>query len=132
MIDKVKVLATLKDDMLSADSLRLETVGKVNTWKKEYNGEPYGNEQTGKSKIVSRDIKRQDEWQHASIKDPFLSSPDIIKCKPVTSEDRKAAEQNELILNHQFTRKFDRYSFITNSIKLLTTEGTLVVKTSWD
>jgi hypothetical protein len=132
MMDKVKVLATLKDDMLSADSLRLETVAKVETWKKEYNGEPYGNEQTGKSKIVSRDIKRQDEWQHASIKDPFLSSPDIIKCKPVTAEDRKAAEQNELILNHQFTRKFDRYSFITDSIKLLTTEGTLVVKTSWD
>jgi len=132
MIDKVKVLATLKDDMLSADSLRLETVARVDTWKNEYNGEPYGNEQTGKSKIVSRDIKRQDEWQHASLKDPFLSSPDIIKCKPVTAEDRKAAEQNELILNHQFTRKFDRYSFITNSIKLLTTEGTLVVKTSWD
>ena len=43
MMDKVKVLATLKDDMLSADSLRLETVAKVETWKKEYNGEPYGN-----------------------------------------------------------------------------------------
>jgi hypothetical protein len=131
-LDKPKVLATLKDDMLSADSLRLDTVSKVETWKKEYNGDLYGNEQDKKSKIVSRDIKRQDEWQHASIKDPFLSSPDIIKCKPVTAEDRLAAQQNELILNHQFTRMFDRYTFITNSTKLLTTEGTLIVKCSWD
>jgi len=132
MVDKAKILSSLKDDLTSADSLRLETVSKVETWKKEYNGEPYGNEQKGKSKIVSRDIKRQDEWQHASLKDPFLSSADIVKCTPITAEDRQAAEQNQLILNYQFTRKFNRYKFITDSIKLLTTEGTLIVKCSWD
>jgi len=132
MVDKVKILASLKADMDSADALRLDTVAKVETWKKEYNGEPYGNEQKGKSKIVSRDIKRQDEWQHASLKDPFLSSTDIVKCRPITAGDRQAAEQNQLVLNYQFTRKFNRYRFITDSIKLLTTEGTLVVKTSWD
>lgn len=131
-IDKAKILTSLKADMSSADSLRLETVAKVDTWKKEYNGEPYGNEQKGKSRIVSRDIKRQDEWQHASLKDPFLSSVDIVKCSPVTANDRKAADQNQLVLNYQFTRLFNRYKFVTDSIKLLTTEGTLVVKTSWD
>lgn len=126
------ILTHLKADMDSADSLRLATVSKVETWKKEYNGDLYGNEQKGKSKIVSRDIKRQDEWQHASLKDPFLSSTDIVKCSPVTAEDRSAAEQNQLVLNYQFTRKFNRYRFITDCIKILTTEGSLIVKTSWD
>jgi len=129
---KEAVLKSLKADMDSADSLRLDTMAKVETWRKEYNGEPYGNEQKGKSRVVSRDIKRQDEWQHASLKDPFLSTTDIVKCIPITANDRKAAVQNQLILNYQFTRKFDRYSFITSAIKVLTIEGTLVVKTSWD
>jgi hypothetical protein len=132
MVDKAKILSSLKDDLTAADNLRLETVSQVETWKKAYNGENYGNEVKGKSSLVSRDIKRQDEWQHASLKDPFLSTSDIIKCVPITSEDRAAAEQNELVLNYQFTRKFNRYKFITDAVKLLTTEGTLVVKCSWD
>ncbi len=88
--------------MSSADSLRLAAVTNRDSWRDQYNGEPYGNEQDGKSSLVSRDIKRQDEWQHASVKDPFVSDADIVKCKPITFEDKQAADQNELILNYQF------------------------------
>lgn len=132
MIDKVKILKAFKEDLRAADSLRLEAVARVEKWKREYNGEPYGNEQSGKSEIVSRDIKRQDEWQHASVKDPFVSTADIIRCNPVTYEDRMAAEQNQLVLNYQFTRQFNRYQFMTDIIKLYYSEGTVVVKTGWD
>ena len=129
---KTKILKDLKEDMKSADSLRLEMVGKVDTWRDAYNGAAYGNEQVGKSEIVSRDIKRQDEWQHASLKDPFVSDNDIIKANPVTFEDRAAAEQNQLVLNQQFCRQFNRYKFMTDVIKLHYSEGTVIVKTSWD
>jgi hypothetical protein len=129
---KVKVLKDLKEDMRSADTLRLEMVGKIECWRKEYRGDPYGNEQKGKSEIVSRDIKRQDEWQHASIKDPFVADPDIVKAGPVTAEDRPLAEQNETVLNNQFCRHFPRYKFMTDVIKLHYSEGTVVAKTSWD
>ena len=129
---KQALLKAFKEDLRSADTLRLEIVSKAEQWRNEYEGKPYGNEQEGKSKIVSRDIKRQDEWQHASIKDPFVSDTDIIKCSPVTAEDRKPAEQNQLVLNYQFTRQFTRYKFITDVIKLFYKEGTVFVKTSWD
>jgi hypothetical protein len=129
---KTKILKDFKEDMKSADSLRLEMVAKVETWRDHYNGAPYGNEQVGKSEIVSRDIKRQDEWQHASLKDPFVADQDIIKANPVTYEDRPAAEQNQLILNQQFCRQFNRYKFMTDVIKLHYSEGTVIVKTSWD
>jgi hypothetical protein len=128
---KSKILSDLKEDMKSADSLRLEMVGKVETWRDHYNGAKYGNEQPGKSEIVSRDIKRQDEWQHASVKDPFVADQDIVKTSPVTFEDRQAAEQNQLVLNQQFCRQFNRYKFMTDVIKLNYQEGTVVVKTSW-
>jgi len=129
---KEELLAAFKKDQKAADSLRLAMVTSVEQWKKQYHGEPYGNEQKGKSELVSRDIKRQDEWQHASIKDPFVSHSDIIKCNPVTFEDRQAATQNELVLNTQFTRQFPRYKFMTDVIKLYYAEGTVIVKTSWD
>ena len=127
-----EILSALKADMKSADTLRLEMETKVEAWKKEYDGEPYGNEQAGKSALVSRDIKRQDEWQHASVKDPFVSANDMIRCTPITHEDRKAAEQNELVLNYQFSRQFNRYKFMTDAIKLYYKEGTVIAKTSWD
>lgn len=131
-LNKKDLLKAFKTDISAADSLRLETVAKIEKWRKEYNGEPYGNEQKGKSSLVSRDIKRQDEWQHASVKDPFVSSSDIIKCNPVTFEDRKSAEQNQIVLNSQFARQFPRYQFITDVIKLYYSEGTVVVKTGWN
>ena len=129
---KADLLKAFKADMDAADTTRLEMVAKVDSWRSQYNGEAYGNEEKGKSSLVSRDIKRQDEWQHASVKDPFVSDQDIVKCSPITFEDRKAAEQNQLILNYQFTRQFDRYSFMTNVIKLYYSEGTVITKCSWD
>ena len=131
-LSKKELLKAFKADLDAANTLRLEMEDKVNSWKNQYHGEPYGNEQTGKSALVSRDIKRQDEWQHASVKDPFVSNSDIIRCNPVTWEDRKAAEQNELVLNYQFARQFNRYRFMTDVIKLFYAEGTVVVKCGWN
>lgn len=129
---KAEILKAFKADLRSADTLRQEAFTAVEGWRKEYNGEKYGNEVKGKSSIVSRDIKRQDEWQHASVKDPFVSDQDIIKCNPVTFEDKKAAEQNELVLNYQFARQFNRYKFMTDAIKLYYAEGTVIAKTGWN
>lgn len=130
-LTKDQVLTALKADLKAADTLRSEVEQRVDEWVRQYNGEPYGNEVDGKSKLVSRDIKRQDEWQHSSVKDPFVSDKDIIKCEPITYEDRKAAQQAQLVLNYQFTRQFNRYNFITDVIKLYYQEGTVVAKTSW-
>ena len=131
-LSKQDLLRAFKTDVDAANNLRLEIVANIERWRQEYNGEPYGNEQKGKSSLVSRDIKRQDEWQHASVKDPFVSTTDIVKCSPVTFEDREAAEQNQIILNNQFARQFNRYQFITDVIKLYYSEGTVVVKTGWN
>lgn len=131
-IDKNKILNALKADIKAAEHLKCTKDALIDRWKKEYNGEPYGNEQKGKSEIVSRDIKKQSEWQHASIVDPFVSTDDVVECTPITYEDNLAAKQNKLLLNTQFCRKFDRFNFITKAAKVLDQEGTLVVQTGWD
>lgn len=131
-IRKAELLASLKADLKAADRLKQDQDMIISKWKAEYNGDPYGNEQKGKSAIVSRDIKKQSEWQHATIVDPFVSTANIIKCTPITFEDVESARQNELLLNTQFCRKFDRFNFMSKAVKVLDREGTLVVQTGWD
>lgn len=128
---KKDLLDAFKADLRAAELLNNELEAKRKVWRSEYDGKPYGNEQTGKSKIVSRDIKKQSSWQHAGIIDPFVSSSDIIKASPVTYEDRASARQNQLLLNTQFTRQFNRYNFMTKAIKVLDIEGTVVIQTGW-
>lgn len=131
-INKNEILKSLKADMKEAERLQREWFIKREEWSAQTKGAPYGNEVDGKSKIVSKDIKKTLEWMLPSITDPFLSTSDVIKCNPVTFEDSKAARQNELLLNTQFCRKFNRYNFIMKATKVLITDGSVVIQTGWD
>jgi len=131
-MDKKALLDSLKTDLDASEQMRSNHEAKRQQWANEHDGKPYGNEEDGKSKIISRDIKKQSEWLHASLIAPFVSSTDIIKASPVTWEDKTAAKQNEIVLNTQFCRQFNRYNFMTKAVKVLDREGTVVVKTGWD
>ena len=131
-INKKELLSALKKDLQAASTFREDEDIKIARRVAEYQGKPYGNEQKGKAAIVSLDIKRQSEWAHAALVDPFVGAIDVIKCTPVTWEDREAARQNELLLNTQFCRQFDRYNFMTNAIKVLDMEATCVIQTGWE
>jgi len=131
-MNKKKILQALKADFKAAETYHDDIQGKIDTWIDWHDGKPYGNERKGKSAIVTRDIKKQSEWQHASIIDPFVSDSKIIKCIPITAEDVQSAKQNELVLNTQFCRQFNRFSFMTKAVKVLDREGTVVIQTGWD
>lgn len=131
-VNKSELLKALKADLKSAEVLKNDLDMKISDWRNAYEGKPYGNEEDGKSKIVSRDIKKQSEWQHASVVDPFVSTSEIVKCTPITFEDTESARQNQLLLNTQFCRKFDRYNFISKAVKVLDREGTAVIQCGWD
>lgn len=131
-INKAKIIRDLKNDLTAAEIVKKQWDGQREVWLSESEGQPYGNEVDGKSKIVSKDIKKQREWLIPSVADAFLSTADVIKCNPVTYEDTEAARQNELLLNTQFCRKFPRYNFINKALRVLVNEGTVVIQTAWD
>lgn len=131
-LNDASILAILKQDLQAATDMRKELDNKIAKWKREYNGEAYGNEVDGKSKLVSRDIKKQSEWQHAPLLEPFVSTPDIIKARPRTYEDAKAARNIALLLNTQFCTQFNRYNFMSKALQILDQEGTCVVRLGWE
>ena len=58
-INKSEILKNLKADMKEAERLQREWFIKREEWSSQTEGAPYGNEVDGKSKIVSKDIKKQ-------------------------------------------------------------------------
>lgn len=131
-MNKDKILKALKADFTASKVLHDQQQAKIRQWVNQFEGKPYGNEEKGKSQIVSMDGKRQSEWQHSSIIDPFVSSPDIIKATPITFEDGDGARQAEILLNNQFCRQFPRYNFMSKAVKVMDREGTCKVQVGWD
>lgn len=122
----------LKKDYNSSKYYSEEWFGKIRKWRDEYYGKKYGNEVKGKSEIVSRDIKKFSEWLQASILDPFISTPDIIKCNPINPQSIKTAQSAEIVLNTQFCRQMNRFNFLSRAFKVLDVEGTCIIKTGWE
>lgn len=127
-----ELLQNLKADKTSADSHKAKWDADRETWIKESNGEKYGNEQKGKSTIVSRDIKKTEVWQHATIIDPFVSNSDMVRATAIGGEDKPISDQSETLLNHFFCRDFDRYNFVSEAFKIAQREGTVIARTGWE
>lgn len=63
--------------------------------------------------------------------EPFLSTPNVFRIKPVTFDDTAAAKQNELLLNYQLKQQMNFTSFMDRSIRDFVDIGTLLWKVSW-
>jgi len=131
-LNEKQILAIFKNDYTSSEDYHDTWADKRSTWIAEENGEPYGNEEKGKSTLVSRDIKKVNMQQHSAIIDPFVSGPELVDTHPVTEEDRPTSDQAELLLNYQFCRDFPRYNFVSDAYKVQQREGIVVAKVAWE
>jgi len=131
MIDKKKLLQELKEDYSSAKEAKASPESKIAKWRKYYKAKPLGNEKKGKSKYVSKDIKKLLKWQLPILLEPFVNTPEIVRCQGLTPEDVEKAKSREALLNYWFCRVFNRYNFLKKAIKLAQVESIVVVQTSW-
>ncbi len=58
-LTKKQALSDFKKDFNSAENSKSQIMEKIREWRNTYNGEPYGNEVDGRSKMISRDIIRR-------------------------------------------------------------------------
>lgn len=86
----------------------------------------------GRSSVQPKLIRKQAEWRYASLSEPFLSTEDLFDTEPYTYEDRDAAYQNALILNHQFNKRIDKVRFINEYVRAAVNEGTVIARLGWE
>jgi hypothetical protein len=127
-------LTDLKQDLMDAKPIHDAQVTRINTWLDNLNvtGKAKVNPPAGNSAIVPKLIRKQAEWRYAALSEPFLSTEDIFKVKPKTWEDRDAAKQNQLLLNHQFNSAIDKTKFVDEYVRAAVDEGTVIVEVGWE
>ncbi len=127
-----QILKIAKIDYESSKEAKTGIDKKMQTWLDEYNGEPYGNESDGHSQVVVKDIKKAVEWFLPNAVEPFVGKNRIVRLEGITADDVARADTAEKLLNYQFVRDFDRYSFMYDCFKVGATEGTTVIKCGWE
>lgn len=131
---KAPSVMELKQDLADAKPIHDSHITKVNTWLDNLNvtGKAKIATSAGNSSIVPKLIRKQAEWRYAALSEPFLSTDDIFNVRPVTWEDKEAAEQNQLLLNHQINTVIDKVKFVDEYVRAAVDEGTVVVKVGWE
>lgn len=127
-------LSDLKQDLMDAKPIHDSQKTKISEWLDNLNvtGKAKVNSPKGNSSIVPKLIRKQAEWRYAALSEPFLSTEDLFNVKPTTWEDRKAAQQNQLLLNHQFNTGIKKTSFIDEYVRTAVDEGTVICRTGWE
>jgi hypothetical protein len=127
-------LANLKSDLTFATPTHNLQKQKIGEWLENLNvtGAAKVNSPKGNSRIVPKLIRKQAEWRYAALSEPFLSTDDVFNVNPITWEDRKAAQQNQLVLNNQFNTAIDKTKFIDEYVRAAVDEGTVIVRVGWD
>lgn len=131
---KEPTVAELKQDYQDARGPHDAQMIKIDAWLDNLHVKGGAKPKTGKnsSKITPKLIRKQAEWRYAALSEPFLSTEDIFSVKPVTWEDKQAAIQNQLVLNHQFNNRLNKVAFIDEYVRTLVDEGTAILRVGWD
>lgn len=130
-------LQNLKQDLQDAKPIHDTQAGKIAGWLDNLNitGSAKVKPANGGSAIQPKLIRKQAEWRYAALSEPFLAAEDLFNVKPKTAEDRKAAQQNALVLNNQFNSNsggIDKQRFIDEYVRTAVDEGTVITRVGWE
>ena len=97
-----------------------------------YHGRPYGDEQEGRSGIVSKDLSETIDWAMPGIIRVFVQSGQVVEFSPIGEEDEEAAQQESDYVNHVIMKDNDGFLLFHDWFKdaLLLKNG--YVKHYWD
>jgi len=110
--------------------------GKLTTQRSDaldrYYGKKYGNEQEGRSQIVTRDVADVIEWIMPSLMKIFTSGDKVVQFEPQGPEDVQMAKQSTDYVNHVIMRQNPGFSIIYQWFKDALLQKNGIVKHYWD
>ena len=110
--------------------------GKLTTQRSDaldrYYGKKYGNEQEGRSQIVTRDVADVIEWIMPSLMKIFTGGDKVVKFEPQGPEDVEMARQSTDYINYVIMRQNPGFSIIYQWFKDALLQKNGIVKHYWD
>lgn len=99
---------------------------------KYYRGDPFGNEQEGRSRVISRDVAESIDGTMPSLLKVFAAVDTIVRCSPKKKDSEEAAKQATDYLNHVFQSQPNAFDLLQTWIKSGLMMKLGIVKSWWD
>jgi hypothetical protein len=96
------LLAFLREE--EARSRNDELLEEAETALKSYNGEEYGDEEDGRSRVVTRDVAEVIDQMEVSVLRVFVSGDRVVEFEPKSQEQVQAADDATEEISRDFTR----------------------------
>ena len=97
-----------------------------------YLGMPLGNEQEGKSQVISNDVMDTVESLMPSLMKIFTSGDNVFSCEGVGPEDEEMARQCSDYLNHIFYKQNNGFTALYTAFKDALIQKNGILKIYWD
>ena len=97
-----------------------------------YLGKPFGNEQEGRSQVISTDVSDTVESLMPSLMKIFTAGDNVFHCEPVGPEDEKVAKQASDYINHVFYKENRGFTALYTAFKDALIQKNGILKIYWD
>lgn len=97
-----------------------------------YRGEPFGDEEEGRSTVVSMDVRDTVQSILPSLMKVFTSGEKVVEFMPHGSEDVATAEQATDYINHVFMQENNGFQILYSAFKDALVRKAGVIKFYWD
>ena len=95
-------------------------------------GEPFGNEEDGRSQVVVTDVQDTLMWMMPSLMRIFTAGDKVVKFTPIGPEDEQVAAQATKYVNHVFYKQNDGFMILYNMFLDALMQKVGVVKHYWE
>ena len=95
-------------------------------------GEPFGNEEDGRSQVVVTDVQDTIMWMMPSLMRIFTSGKDVVRFTPEGPEDVEIAEQATNYVNHVFYKQNNGFDILYNFFFDALLQKVGIVKHYWE
>ena len=132
-LDDDEILSIVESEINgSSDYMDSEVSSQREKSMEYFYGEPFGNEEDGRSQVVVTDVQDTLMWMMPSLMRIFTAGDKVVKFVPEGPEDEAVAEQATKYVNHVFYKQNDGFTVLYNMFLDALMQKVGVVKHFWE
>tara|TARA_R110000824_G_scaffold130712_1_gene292670 strand:- start:336 stop:2354 length:2019 start_codon:yes stop_codon:yes gene_type:complete len=132
-LDDREIISLIEGEINSSSGYQDSEISAQREKAMEYfYGEPFGNEEDGRSQVVVTDVQDTIMWMMPSLMRIFTAGDRVVKFEPEGPEDEDAAEQATKYVNHVFYKQNNGFMILYNLFLDALINKVGIVKHYWE
>ena len=132
-LDDQEIISLVEGEInSSSDFLDSEVSSQQSKAMEYFYGEPFGNEEEGRSQVVITDVQDTIMWMMPSLMRIFTAGDSVVRFVPEGPEDEATAEQATKYVNHVFYKQNNGFMILYNLFLDALMQKIGIVKHYWE